>query len=60
MSNIRAANGEGIEELMAIGMALKNAKWVIEEQTDYNSNDLQIDEAINLIDKVINEEHGTP
>lgn len=55
MSNIQAVNAEGVDELMTIGTALKNAKSVIDEQTDDNSNDLQIDEAIGIIDKVLDE-----
>ncbi|MES9994108.1 MAG: hypothetical protein ABW098_19320 [Candidatus Thiodiazotropha sp.] len=55
MSNIQAINAEGVDELMIIGTALKNAKSVIDEQTDDNSNDLQIDEAIGIIDKVLDE-----
>ena len=55
MSNIQAVNAEGVDELMIIGTALKNAKSVIDEQTDDNSNDLQIDEAIGIIDKVLDE-----
>lgn len=55
MSNIQAINAEGVDELMIIGTALKNAKSVIDEQTDDNSSDLQIDEAIGIIDKVLDE-----
>ncbi|MES9990716.1 MAG: hypothetical protein ABW098_02110 [Candidatus Thiodiazotropha sp.] len=55
MSNIQAVNAEGVDELMIIGTALKNAKSVIDEQTDDNSNDLHIDEAIGIIDKVLDE-----
>jgi hypothetical protein len=49
MSNIQAVNAEGVDELMIIGTALKNAKSVIDEQTDDNSSDLHIDEAIGII-----------
>lgn len=55
MSNIQAVNAEGVDELMIIGTALKNAKSIIEEQAGDNSSDLQIDEAIGIIDKVIDE-----
>jgi hypothetical protein len=55
MSNIQAVNAEGVDELMIIGTALKNAKSVIDEQTDDNSSDLHIDEAIGIIDKVLDE-----
>jgi hypothetical protein len=55
MSNIQAVNAEGVDELMIIGTALKNAKSVIDKQTDDNSNDLHIDEAIGIIDKVLDE-----
>jgi hypothetical protein len=55
MSNIQAVNAEGIDELMIIGTALKNAKSVIDQQTNDNSNDLHIDEAIGIIDKVLDE-----
>jgi len=55
MSNIQAVNAEGVDELMIIGTALKNAKSIIEEQAGDNSSDLQIDKAIGIIDKVIDE-----
>jgi hypothetical protein len=55
MSNIQAVNAEGVDELMIIGTALKNAKSVIDQQTNDNSNDLHIDEAIGIIDKVLDE-----
>lgn len=59
MSNIQAVNAEGVDELMRIGTALKNAKSVIAQQTDDNSRDLQIDEAIGIIDKVLDEGFAT-
>ena len=37
MSNIQAVNAEGVDELMIIGTALKNAKSIIKEQAGDNS-----------------------
>lgn len=55
MSNIQAVNADGVHELMLIGTALKNGRAAIEEQTEYSSRDMQIDEAIVIIDRIIGE-----
>lgn len=55
MSNIQAVNADGVHELMLIGTALKNAKAAIEELTECSSQDMQLDEAIAIIDRIIDE-----
>lgn len=52
--NIEPVNAEGVHELMVIGTALKNAHAVIsEELPDQDTQLLKIDEAISIIDRII-------
>lgn len=52
--NIEALNADGVGELFTIGTALKNAKAYIEENGG-SIDDLQIDEAIEILDTIITE-----
>ena len=55
MSNIHAVNADGVHELMVIGSALKNAKAIIDELPDQDSQLLQLDEAIAIIEQIVDE-----
>jgi len=51
--NIKAINADGVHELLMIGTALKNAKAIIEELPHQDIQSLQIDEAIAIVDNII-------
>jgi len=50
MSNILAANADGVDELMLIGTALKRAKNYIEDNGDSLE---EIDKALAIVDKLL-------
>ncbi|HMY90773.1 MAG TPA: hypothetical protein PLM85_08995 [Nitrosomonas sp.] len=49
MSNIQAANADGVHELLVIGTALKQAKSYIEDRGDSSA---KVDEALAIINKI--------
>lgn len=53
-NNIEPLNADGVHELMLIASALKNAKHFIEDNKR-SSSEFQIDEALTIVDKIIEE-----
>jgi len=53
-NNIEPINADGVHELMVIGTALKEAKQLITDNK-LDSSYLQLDEAIQIVDKIIDD-----
>ena len=59
MVNIKARNAEGVHELMVIGTALEVAKSIIEEKIGYDGELTKIDEALAIVENILDDGFGS-
>jgi len=54
MLNVKLNENMTVDELLVIGTALKSAQVIINEETDRDSKSEGIDNAISIIDEIVN------
>ena len=55
MLSVKLNDAITIDELLIIGTALKNAQAIINEETEKNSEEQEIDRAVAIIDRIVDE-----